>query len=198
MNKEILNKQIQNFIYVNLRIDVNSLLLKKPVFESVTNKELAEQILAKSKSKSKLPTWFTAENIYYPSKISVEQTSSEQTAAYKSSLVSGENLIDLTGGFGVDDYYFSKQFESIFHCEINEELSQITAHNFEKLGVKNCRFFVGDGIDFLENTQEKFDCIYVDPSRRNEVKGKVSKLFSFNGLPFHIWVASLHVLHIGQ
>ncbi|MFQ3336298.1 MAG: 16S rRNA G966 N2-methylase RsmD [Urechidicola sp.] len=173
MNKSILNKEIQDYIDVNLRSNVNKIILKSQLFEEAENREIAVQISGKLKSKFKLPSWFESKNIYYPVKISIEQTSSEQTAEYKSSLVSGNKFIDLTGGFGVDDYYFSKQFESVIHCEINEELSQITAHNFEQLGVNNCRFFVGDGIEFLKQSEEKFDCIYVDPSRRSEVKGKV-------------------------
>ena len=173
MNKSILNKEIQDYIDVNLRSNVNKIVLKSQLFEEAENREIAVQISGKLKSKFKLPSWFEAKNIYYPVKISIEQTSSEQTAEYKSSLVSGNKFIDLTGGFGVDDYYFSKQFESIIHCEINEELSQITAHNFEQLGVNNCRFFVGDGIEILKQSEEKFDCIYVDPSRRSEIKGKV-------------------------
>ena len=173
MNKSILNKEIQDYIDVNLRSNVNKIILKSQLFEEAENREIAVQISGKLKSKFKLPSWFESKNIYYPVKISIEQTSSEQTAEYKSSLVSGNKFIDLTGGFGVDDYYFSKQFEFIIHCEINEELSQITAHNFEQLGVNNCRFFVGDGIEILKQSEEKFDCIYVDPSRRSEVKGKV-------------------------
>jgi hypothetical protein len=54
-----------------------------------------------NQSKDKLPPWFATKNIIYPSKISIEQTSSQKTAEYKASLVSGESLIDLTGGFGV-------------------------------------------------------------------------------------------------
>lgn len=173
MNKAILNKEIQEFIDVNLRADVNKLVLKGKLFEEVENREIAIQIASKLKSKTKLPTWFKAKNIYYPEKLSIEQTSSEITAEYKSSLILGKNFIDLTGGFGVDDFYFSMQFDSIIHCEINKELSQITAHNFEQLGMKNCEYFIGDGIDFLINSEEKFDWIYVDPSRRSDVKGKV-------------------------
>ncbi|MDB4088847.1 class I SAM-dependent methyltransferase [Flavobacteriales bacterium] len=173
MNKAILNKEVQEFINVNLRTEINKLVLKSKVFDEVENKEIAIQISGKLKSKLKLPSWFEAKNIYYPQKISIEQTSSELTADYKSSLVSGNKLIDLTGGFGVDDYYFSKQFGSIVHCEINEELSQITEHNFEQLGVKNSKFFIGDGLEYLSQSKDQFDCIYVDPSRRSEVKGKV-------------------------
>ena len=99
--------------------------------------QIINQIIAKQKAKEKLPTWFAAQNIIYPSKISVEQTSSEKTAAYKASLVSGDSLIDLTGGFGVDDYYFSMTVKTITHCEINTELSNIVAHNFKELGRNN-------------------------------------------------------------
>ncbi len=173
MNKAILKPVVQKFIDVNLRIDINKLILKSSVFEGVTNKELAEQIIAKLKCKDKLPTWFKLKNVYFPPKVSIEQASSEETAKYKSSLISGKNIVDLTGGFGVDDFYFSKQFELVTHCELNKELSEIAEYNFGKLSIKNCIFFKGDGLDFLQNSKEKFDWIYADPGRRTESKGKV-------------------------
>ena len=43
----------------------------------------------------------------------------------------GESIVDLTGGFGVDSYYFSKQFKTVVHCEINSKLAEIAAYNFE-------------------------------------------------------------------
>ena len=173
MNKAILNKKVQEFIDVNLRLDTNGLILMKSIFIEVSNKELAEQIIAKLKCKDKLPTWFGLESGLFPVKISIEQTSSEETAKYKASLISGKNIVDLTGGFGVDDFYFSRNFESIIHCELNPELSEITEHNFKELGVGNCTFFAGDGMVLLQNSEEKFDWIYLDPSRRSDVKGKV-------------------------
>jgi hypothetical protein len=42
----------------------------------------------------------------------------------------------LTGGFGVDDYYFQKKNKTVAHCEINPELSNIVKHNFEQLEAK--------------------------------------------------------------
>lgn len=173
MNRAILFKEVQEFIAVNLRTDINALILKPTVFEEVSNKELAEQIQSKIKAQSKLPTWFVSKNIYFPPKLSIEQTSSEQTARYKSSLIKGKRLIDLTGGFGVDDFYFSKQFDEIFHCEVNENLSQISQHNFSQLGVDNCIFFAKNGLEYLKDVDQNFDWIYVDPSRRDDAKGKV-------------------------
>lgn len=173
---DLLDTKIQSFIEDNLQTSVLKLALQKNPFPETSWIEILNQISCKSKAKDKLPTFFQTKNILYPSKISLEQTSSEQTAEYKSQLVSGENLIDLTGGFGVDDYFFSKKVDMIVHCELNTVLSQIVKHNFEQLNVKNSYFYCGDSYDILQNLNQKFDWIYIDPSRRNDIKGKVFML----------------------
>ena len=155
MNTSILDQNIQEFITQNSGASITKLALQKNPFPEIDWILILNQIEAKSKAKDKLPTWFSTENIIYPSKISVEQTSSEKTAAYKASLISGESLIDLTGGFGVDDYYFSKKFKNIAHCEINEELSGIVKHNFEQLKVKNCTFYADDSTNILNESESK-------------------------------------------
>lgn len=176
MNTSILSKSIQDFITLNSSESITKLALQKNPFPEVEWILILNQIEAKGKAKDKLPAWFAAENIIYPSKVSVEQTSSEKTAAYKASLIEGKSLIDLTGGFGVDDYYFSKKFETVSHCEINEDLSAIVKHNFEQLGVKNCFCYAGDSLNILKESKSKWDWIYIDPSRRNDAKGKVFML----------------------
>ncbi len=177
MNLELLlQPEIQDFINKNLNEDTSKLAFKKNPFPEVNYSVLINQIIVKKKAKDKLPTWFSNENIIYPEKISIEQTSSETTAKYKASLVSGEKLIDCTGGFGIDDYYFSIQFKTVIHCELNEGLSQIVQHNFEVLKASNIECYQGDSTEILEQLNQKFDCIYIDPSRRNEAKGKVFML----------------------
>ena len=173
MNTAILHTKVQQFITENLKTDITKLILKGSPFSDVSIQELANQIVSKQKSEHKLASWFRAAQIYYPSKINIEQTSSELTANYKSNLVSGASIIDITGGFGIDCFYFSKQFEAVTHCEINTELSTIVAHNFKQLKIDNISTYSGDALDFLRSTKEKFDCIYIDPSRRDAVKGKV-------------------------
>ncbi|MQP53513.1 MULTISPECIES: class I SAM-dependent methyltransferase [unclassified Flavobacterium] len=172
----ILHNDIQDFINENLNTDSTKLALKKNLFPEVSYAEIINQIIAKKKAKDKLPTWFSTENIIYPEKISIEQTSSETTAKYKASLVSGEKLIDCTGGFGIDDYYFSKVFKYLIHCELNSDLSKIVKHNCEVLKVSNIECHQGDSTKILEQLNQKFDCIYIDPSRRNDAKGKVFML----------------------
>lgn len=175
MNDHILAREVQQYINNHLNDDVHKIAMAKSPFPEVNAKELAGQIAAKNKSVKKLPSWYHQEGIYYPPLLSVEQCSSESTAAYKASLVQGETLIDLTGGFGVDSLYFSKRLKSVVHCEINEELSGIAAHNAKALNQDNIQFLAGDGMAYLKDTKTPFDNIYIDPARRSQA-GKVFML----------------------
>jgi 16S rRNA G966 N2-methylase RsmD len=176
LNFDIIEPKIQDFINSNIGVSTSKLALQKNPFPTVEWISILNQISAKSKAKDKLPTWYLTPNIIYPSKISVEQTSSEKTALYKSRIVTGENLIDLTGGFGIDDYYFSKKIKNITHCEINTELSSIVQHNCKQLKNDNITCYAGNSFETLSSSNTKWDWIYIDPSRRNDIKGKVFML----------------------
>ena len=166
LNELILQEDVQQFISSKLNNDINRILLSKSPFAGISSKELAEQIDSKKRSEKKLPTWYQSDRIYYPPKISIEQTSSEITAAYKSSLIKGGSVIDLTGGFGIDSHYFAQTVLSVTHCELNEELSAIAKYNAGVLNSSNIRFLAGDGLEYLRSSTETFDTIYLDPSRR--------------------------------
>ncbi|WP_272023537.1 THUMP-like domain-containing protein [Olleya namhaensis] len=172
-NKTILDSDIQDFINANINSDISKLALKGIPFSEHLKQDIFTQIEAKKRCQKKLPTWFNTPNIYYPTKLNIEQTSSEITAKYKANLVSGEALIDLTGGFGVDSLYFAKTIQSVVHCDINKTLSEIVAYNASILKIKNSSFYPKNGIEVLQNITTKLDWIYVDPSRRNDIKGKV-------------------------
>ena len=173
MDLSILYPKVQEFIQDQLGVSIAKLALQKNPFPEIDWLTILNQIEAKTKSREKLPTWFSTKAIIYPSKLSIEQTSSERTAEYKSSLITGKSLIDLTGGLGVDDYYFAKKINKITHCEINTDLSEIVGHNFKQLGVTNIECIAGDSLTTLQSTTEKWDWMYIDPSRRNDAKGKV-------------------------
>ena len=173
MNLAILHKEVQAFISNNLHNDIAKLILKGSPFATVSVQELAEQIIAKKKAEKKLPSWFQTKNIYYPNKLNIEQASSEITANYKANLVTGESIIDITGGFGVDCLAFSKKCKQVVHCEIDENLSKLVAHNCKQLKVNNIQAVCDDGINYLNKKQQKYDAIYVDPSRRDSLKKRV-------------------------
>ncbi|MDA8768979.1 RsmD family RNA methyltransferase [Winogradskyella sp.] len=173
MNLSILNTEVQDFINANLNEDISKLLLNGISFSEIETKDIIKQIEAKKRSKKKLPTWFNSKNIYFPNKLNIEQTSSEVTANYKANLVSGNSLIDLTGGFGVDAYYFSKRIKNVIHCEINKSLSEIVKHNYKTLNINTIECLNENGIEALKHIDRPFDWIYIDPSRRDDTKKKV-------------------------
>ncbi|WP_027879065.1 THUMP-like domain-containing protein [Mesoflavibacter zeaxanthinifaciens] len=175
-NKEILNIEIQEFIKNNINSNISELILKGLPFPSEISSEIINQIEAKNRCKNKLNTWFETDNIYYPNKLNIEQTSSEITAKHKASLIKGKSLIDVTGGFGVDCFYFAKQIESVTHCELNNDLSKIVAHNNSVFKIENIDCVATNGIDYIINNDTIYDWIYIDPSRRNDAKGKVFML----------------------
>lgn len=135
---------------------------------------ILNQINGFQKAKTKLPTFYENENIIYPVGLSMEQCSSEQTGLFKSKLVQGKTVVDLTGGFGVDAYFFAKQFLEVSYVEQNAELFEIVQHNFKVLNAP-VQCYQTSCEDFLENNQQQFDLAYIDPSRRDETK-RVFKL----------------------
>lgn len=187
MNKDILNTGIQDFIKNYNNTDSLSVLAKKAHFNEVSNLELLQQIEARKKCEKKLPTWFNSSNIYYPNKLNIEQTSSEETALFKSNLVSGKSLIDLSGGLGVDSYFFAKKFLEVTHVELDPELSEIVQHNKTQLGATNLLCVAADSLSYLKTHEKTYDCIYVDPSRRDSNKNRVFLLEDCEpNIPLHL------------
>jgi 16S rRNA G966 N2-methylase RsmD len=165
MNRALLHIDVQNFIKANLNADIPALSLKKSPFSNISSRELVEQLDSKKRSEHKLPLWFQTEGIYYPPKLAIEQSSSELAAIYKSNLLTGNDIIDLTGGFGVDTYFFARKVKNVTHCELNNELSELSHYNSKILGVK-INYLQVDGIEYLKRHNKTFDTVYIDPSRR--------------------------------
>ena len=166
----LLNKEIQNFIR-NFEGNISTLAFAGSPFEEVSAQELIQQIEGRKKVKNKLPFWYKTEDILFPPKLNLEQTSSEITAKYKASLIEGKTIADITGGFGVDSFFFAEKFSKVYHFETNETLSEIAKHNFKIFEKTNVVCFEKDGLDDV--LKNDYDAIYADPSRRHESKGKV-------------------------
>ena len=164
---QILDAYIQKFINSHINSSASDLMLKASSYPEWDMKAIAQQLVGKQIAKKKLPTWFQNNEILYPVRLSMEQCSSETTAKYKTTIINSGRGIDLTGGFGVDTIFLSKQSESLIYCERNEDLASLVNHNFKALNQHNCEVHVGDGVEYLKNLK-KIDWIYVDPSRRKE------------------------------
>lgn len=166
----LLDKNVQHFIkeYKGATTD---LLLKKPMFDGLTNKELAQQIEGRRTATKKLPFLLVKENVLFPPTLNLEQTSSEATAQYKAQNLQGERFLDLTCGFGIDAFFLSKKFKEVTLVEQNEELLSKVEHNWQLLERK-ATFINGTAEDFLKATTVHYNLIYLDPARRDTLKQK--------------------------
>lgn len=171
MNQNILDTNVQQYINANLNSDLHSLLLKKSPFEGVSMLEIIQQIKGKQVAEKKFP-FLLKEGIVFPVQLSLEQSSSEKTAYYKSQLLQGEKFIDITSGFGIDAYYLSQNFKDISLVEQNADLIKIVEHNWNVLD-KNATFYNHKLEDIIDQLPNDFDVIYLDPARRDQNKNKV-------------------------
>lgn len=163
----------QNFVQEHAQAEPTKLLLQQHRYPGLDVPRLVHYIQARQKVKSKLPFWYQNLQVIYPSFLSLEQSSSELTARYKANLGQGQVLVDLTGGFGIDSYYFAQRFEQVHYVEQNPELTAIAAHNAKILGATNIQFHAGSAADFLKNFSGQADCIYLDPARRGSANQKL-------------------------
>ncbi|MEK0441688.1 MAG: hypothetical protein RL403_666 [Bacteroidota bacterium] len=168
--------EFRQFVQDHLEEDPALLLFKYQGKVGFDLKVAVQQIAARQKAAKKLPTWSKNLNLLFPASISVEQSSSEQTAAFKAEGYSGNRMIDLTGGFGVDFFHLSQGFKKGAYCEQQAELFQITRHNLSALNPGKFDFIEGDGMDFLRKSAQHFDLIYADPARRGTGNQKLYKL----------------------
>lgn len=168
MLNQLVKPEVQTFIKEHQKSDLNRLLLNKHKYPFMPIDLVVDQIKARAKAKNKLPLWYITKDIIMPPLLSMEQCSSEQTAEYKSSLFSGKVCVDLTGGAGIDTFYFSRHFEHVHYVEQNENLAELAQHNFEKLGATNITVHPTTSEAFLSGLNEKVDLIYIDPARRNQ------------------------------
>lgn len=164
------------FIREHLNDDLHRLLLSASRYPDIPVAAAVAQIEAIRKMRDKAPSWANAEGLLFPPALSVEQGSSELTATYKSRLFSGKKMADLTGGMGIDSYFFSKNFEEVHYVEQQEHLAETAQYNFDRLKAHNIIVHKGEALAFLNQSDEEYDLIYLDPARRDEQKNKVFRL----------------------
>lgn len=159
--------KISEFIAQHKEEDLSKLAFRFAKNEELNLPFVLQQIFGYQKIRQKIPSWYAIDNLNFPQKLSLEQCSSELTAKYKREILKGDSLLDLTGGFGVDCAFLSTQFSKVDYVEIQPELCRIVKHNFEQLKLKNIQVYNEDSVQFLEKS-EFYDCIYLDPARRND------------------------------
>ncbi len=171
-----MNTETQQFISDNIDVDIHNLALNSTHNKQVDLALAIRQINGKQKTKNKIPQFFDNDGILFPVQLSLEQSSSELTAKYKSELCSGDSLVDLTGGFGVDCFFMAQKFRQVIYIERDTELCYLAKHNFKILDSNNIEVKNTTSEIFLEKINI-VDWIYIDPARRG-TNGKKLVLLS--------------------
>ncbi|GHT57508.1 hypothetical protein FACS18945_2000 [Bacteroidia bacterium] len=181
-----MNAATKQFIIEHINEDVSKLALSAKRNAEVDVPFALQQIKARQHARTKLPAWYENTEIVFPAQVSVEQSSSEQTALYKATLIGKgiagrarndkTTLLDLTGGMGVDTAFLSRKFAKTIYVERNADLCETAKHNFSVLGLHHINVENADAVDFLKKT-ETVDCIFIDPARR-DVRGKKVAAFA--------------------
>ena len=169
-----MNAATRQFIEKHLKDDVRQLALQK--FPDDVDKMLVlNQIEARQILSKKVPSWASNPDLLFPKHLSIEQCSSELTAKYKASIISGgDTFVDLTGGLGIDSYFLSEKFKTSYYVENQKELCDLAEHNFEVLGRKIT--VVNDNSESFLSKNNHFDLIFIDPARRDIYNRKMVSL----------------------
>ena len=167
-----MNQETKAFIAKNERSDIFKLSLQFKVESNVDLDLAIRQINGKQKIKLKVPSFFLNDEILYPVQLSLEQSSSETTANYKSSLCEGNTLVDLTGGFGIDCCFMSKHFKQVVYVERQAELCELATHNYKILKKNHIQVVHAETEKYLVEMNNA-DWIFIDPARRNSSGKKV-------------------------
>jgi len=165
-------------------MSVADLALQRNKYKHLSDDEwrwFLQQVEGRERTADKLPTFASIPEWWYPVRLSCEQCSSELAARYKASLISNfkfqvSNFVDLTGGYGVDTYFLSEQFEHTDYVEQNAELCRIAEHNFSLIDNRKSIIVRNSSAEEFLNSADQYDLIFLDPARRDSHGGKVFRL----------------------
>ncbi len=168
MNPLLLRPEVQEYLRDQEARNPQEFALGKSPFADISPSELAGQVDSRQRSRHKLPAWYHSSGVYYPQRLSIEQSSSELTAAYKASLLpAGCRVLDMTGGFGVDSFSFARVAGQVTYCEQDTDLAAIVRHNAAVLEIPGIDCIAGDGVAHLLAAEpDQYDVVYLDPARR--------------------------------
>lgn len=167
----LLSREVRDYLQNNPETDPAVFLLNPPEKLKLHGPWVADQLASRKKAKKKLPEWFQNLGLIYPPPLSLEQCSSPITAEYKARLMNGKQLIDLTGGMGIDCLALSKNFEHATYVEQDEWLCAVFASNTKAFNTKiEIKHTTAD--QYLSQFEGKAS-FFIDPARRGAVNQKV-------------------------
>ncbi len=182
-------EQLTAFVQAHLTDDTTRLILDRGKWPGIDMDLAVNCIESRRKLRGKVQEWYDEPELIFPYKLSAEQCSSSATGRYKADLAgriaschskldpeSPLRIADLTGGLGVDSWFFSRRADEVLYNEMQPKLCEAAEHNFNILKADNIR--CGNAKAEPGAIKEilgdfKPDIIFMDPARRSEGGKKV-------------------------
>ena len=196
-------KNLTEFVIKHLNDDTTRLILDRGKYPEIDMDLAVACIESRRKLRGKIQEWYDEPELVFPIRLSAEQCSSSATGRYKAEVAEGIigrsldfarddsgkarddsgkarddrwSIMDLTGGLGVDSWFFSQRASKVIYCEMQEPLCKAARHNFQILKAENITV---NNIEITPEscrallTEHKPDIVYIDPARRGEGGKKV-------------------------
>ena len=184
-----MNAATLEFIRAHVNDDVRQLALRR-VPADVNLREALTQIEGRQLAARKLPACAATDGFLFPPRLSLEQCSSEATAAYKrdiiarlaKSLPSGGDggglysFMDLTGGLGIDFMAIAPLFQKATYVERNPDLCELARHNLPLMGCPHAEVLCEEVSTDSSIITHQSSFTLIDPARRDAAGRKVARI----------------------
>ena len=174
-------EKLLKFVSEHMDMDLSRLILDRKKYPEIDMDLAINCIESRKKLKGKVQQWYENPRLVFPLKLSAEQCSSSATGRYKAELaekIAGTpcwSIADLTGGLGVDTWFFSRKATTVIYNEMQSALCEAARHNFRALEADNIT--IVNSTVTSETCNEVLssgpDIVYMDPARRGEGGRKV-------------------------
>lgn len=127
------------------------------------------QIECRRKTAKKLAHTLKTRHFIFPTMLSAEQCTSDALAEYHAQLINnGNTLLDMTAGLGIDAFHFAHKAKQITAIDLNSDVAKTLSINAKALNITNFIAINADSIEYIKDSTEHFDVIFIDPARRGE------------------------------
>lgn len=127
------------------------------------------QIECRKKAAKKLSQTLQSSSFIFPTTLSAEQCTSDDLAEFHASLINeGETILDMTAGLGIDAFHLAQKAKHITAIDLNSDVAEALSINANVLGLNNFTAINADSVEYIKNSTEHFDTIFIDPARRGD------------------------------
>lgn len=125
------------------------------------------QIQARHSCKKKLSETLKNPQFYFPSILAAEQCTSDRLARFHASLIDKDStVLDMTAGLGIDAFHLAEKCRNVTAIERQEALYEALEYNASVMGIENIKILHTDSLQYIDETNETYDVVFVDPARR--------------------------------